>query len=113
MDGVGETGAETLPSLQSSGAGLGGVAYFASWGELAQAQARVGPPTNKGLHLAVFSAESGTGRPDASHPRAAQKKKRIPKKERRARRAVSCTLRVVLIVSMPRQKAAVLAVDEK
>lgn len=88
MDGVGETGAETLPSLQSSGAGLGGVAYF---GELAQAQVRVGPPANEGPHLAVFSAESGTGRPDASHPRAAQKKKRIPKK--REKSAACCQLR--------------------
>jgi hypothetical protein len=30
----------------------------------------------KGLIWQFFSAESGTGRPDASHPRAAQKKKK-------------------------------------
>lgn len=101
MDGVGETGAETLPSLQSSGAGLGGVAYF--WGELAQAQARVGPPTtiSERPHLAVFSAESGTGRPDVSHPRAA------PRKEENSQEREQSAASVVLIVSMPRQKAAV------
>jgi hypothetical protein len=70
MDGVGETGAETLPSLQSSGAGLGGAAYLGSWAT-----------TTEQPHLVVFSAESGTRRPDVSHPRAAQKKKRMPKKK--------------------------------
>lgn len=79
---------------------------------------RIGPSTGfglghqqmKGLIWQFFSAESGTGRPDASHPRAAQKKKKkkeFPRRDRRARRAVSCAPRVVLIVSMPRQKAAV------
>lgn len=105
MDGVGETGAETLPSLQSSGAGLGGVAYFGeNW---PKHRLGLGHQQIKGL-IWQFSRQSlEPAAQSVSHPRAAQKKKRIPKKETRARRAVSCAPSVVLIVSMPRQKAAV------
>lgn len=81
MDGVGETGAETLPSLQSSGAGLGGVAYM---GELAQAQARVGPRQMNGLIWAVFSAESGTRAQMLVPQVRPRKKKRIAKKKKGA-----------------------------
>jgi hypothetical protein len=99
IDGVGETGAETLPSLHPAVQVSAALLTRENWPSTGSAWAT----TKEQLHL----AESGTPAQLFSRPASAQKKKEDKKKKKKERRAVSCTLIVTSTVSVPRQKAAV------